>query len=61
MVLCLGYDKASVYHCELWTHPWFEPYWEVAAILEEYAPFQREEISKHHDVAHRTTMDAAIT
>jgi hypothetical protein len=34
MVLRLGYDKAPVYHCELWTHPWFEPHWEVAAILE---------------------------
>jgi hypothetical protein len=61
MVLCLGYDKARVYHCELWTHPWFEPHWEVAAILEEYAPFQGvKEISKHNDVAHRTTMDAGI-
>jgi hypothetical protein len=38
MVLRLGYDKAPVYHCELWTHPWFEPHWEVAAILEEYIP-----------------------
>jgi hypothetical protein len=26
MVLRLGYDKAPVYHCELWTHPWFEPH-----------------------------------
>jgi hypothetical protein len=34
MVLCLGYDKAPVYHCELWTHLWFEPHCEVAAILE---------------------------
>jgi hypothetical protein len=61
MVLRLGYDKARVYHCELWTHPWFEPHWEVAAILEEYVPFRgAREISKHHDVAHRTTMDAGI-
>jgi hypothetical protein len=61
MVLRLGYDKAPVYHCELWTHPWFEPHREVAAILEEYVPFRgAREISKHHDVAHRTTMDAGI-
>jgi hypothetical protein len=38
MVLRLGYDKAPVYHCDLWTHPWFESHWEVAAILEEYIP-----------------------
>jgi hypothetical protein len=61
MVLCLGYDKAPVYHCELWTHPWFEPHWEVAAIFEEYVPCRGvREMSKHHDVAHRTTMDAGI-
>jgi PAS domain-containing protein len=61
MVLHLGYDKAPVYHCELWTHPWFEPHWEVAAILEEYVPFRgAREVSKHPDVAHRTTMDAGI-
>jgi hypothetical protein len=49
MVLHLGYDKAPVYH------------WEVAAILEEYVPCRgAREISKHHDVAHRTTMDAGI-
>jgi hypothetical protein len=61
MVLCLGYDKAPVYQCELWTHPWFEPHWEVAAILEEYIQCRGvKEVSKHHDVAHRTTMDAGI-
>jgi hypothetical protein len=61
MVLRLGYEKAPVYHCELWTHPWFEPHWEVAAILEEYVPCHgAREISKHHDVAHKTTMDAGI-
>jgi hypothetical protein len=61
MVLCLGYDKAPVYHCELWTHPWFEPHWEVTAILEEYVLFHgAREISKHHDVAHRIIMDAGI-
>jgi hypothetical protein len=61
MVLRLGYDKAPIYHCELRTHPWFEPLWEVAAILEEYVPCRgAREISKHHDVAHRTTMDASI-
>jgi hypothetical protein len=61
MVLRLGYDKAPVYHCELWTHPWFEPHWEVAAILEEYIPCRGvKEMSMHHDVAHRTTMDAGI-
>jgi hypothetical protein len=61
MVLRLGYEKAPVYHCELWTHPWFEPHWEVAAVLEEYVPCRgAREISKHHDVAHRTTMDASI-
>jgi hypothetical protein len=61
MVLRLGYDKAPVYHCELWTHPWFEPHWEVAAILEEYIPCRGvREMSKHHDVAHRTTMDTGI-
>jgi hypothetical protein len=38
MVLHLGYDKAPIYHCELWTYPSFEPHWEVAAILEEYIP-----------------------
>jgi hypothetical protein len=60
-VLRLGYDKAPVYHCELWTHPWFDPHWEVAAILEEYIPCRGvKEVSKHHDVAHRTTMDAGI-
>jgi hypothetical protein len=54
-------NKAPVYHCELWTHPWFEPHWEVAAILEEYIPCRGvREMSKHHDVAHRTTMDAGI-
>jgi hypothetical protein len=61
MVLRLGYDKAPVYHCELWTHPWFEPHWEVVAILEEYIPCRGvKEMFKHHDVAHRTTMDAGI-
>jgi hypothetical protein len=61
MVLRLGYDKAPVYHFELWTHPWFEPHWEVAAILKEYIPCGGVwEMSKHHDVAHRTTMDAGI-
>jgi hypothetical protein len=61
MVLRLGYDNAPVYHCELWTHPWFEPHWEVATILEEYVPCRgAREISKHHDVAHMTTMDAGI-
>jgi hypothetical protein len=61
MVLRLGYDKAPVYHCELWTHPWFEPHWEVSAIPEEYVPCHGvREISKHHDVAHMTTMDAGI-
>jgi hypothetical protein len=61
MVLRLGYDKAPVYHCELWTHPWFEPHWEVAAILEDYAPcLGVRNIYKHHDAAHRTTMDAGI-
>jgi hypothetical protein len=61
MVLRLSYDKAFVYHCQLWTHPWFEPHWEVAAILEQYVPFRgAREISKHHDVVHRTTMDAGI-
>jgi hypothetical protein len=61
MVLRLGYDKAHVYHCELWTHPWFEPHWEVAAILEEYIPCRGvREISKHHDVTHRTLMDVGI-
>jgi hypothetical protein len=61
MVLRLGYDKSPIYHCELWTHPWFEPHWEVVSILEEYVAFRgAREISKHHDVAHRTTMDAGI-
>jgi hypothetical protein len=61
MVLCLGYDKAPVYHCELWTHPWFEPHWEIAAIVEEYIPCRGvREMSKHHHGAHRTTMDAGI-
>jgi hypothetical protein len=61
MVLRLGYDKALVYHCELWTHPWFEPHWEVAAILEEHIPCRGvKEMSKHQDVAHRTSMDAGI-
>jgi hypothetical protein len=61
MVLRLGYDKAPVYHCELWTHLWLEPHWEVAAILEGYVPFHgAREISKHHDVTHRTTMDSGI-
>jgi hypothetical protein len=61
MVLRLGYDKAPVYHCEPWIHPWLEPHWEVAAILEEYIPCRGvKEMSKHHDVAHRTTMDAGI-
>jgi hypothetical protein len=59
MVLRLGYDKAPVYQCEMWTYPWFEPHCEVMAILEEYVPFHGvREISKQHDVAHRTTMDA---
>jgi hypothetical protein len=61
MVLRLGYDKAPIYHCELWTHLWFEPHWEVTTILEEYVPFRGvREISKHPDVAHRTTIDAGI-
>jgi hypothetical protein len=61
MVLRLGYDKAPVYHCELWTYPWFEPHWDVAAILEAYVPFRgAREISKHPDVSHRTTMDTGI-
>jgi hypothetical protein len=38
-----------------------QPHWAVAAILEEYVPFHgAREISRHHDVAHRTTMDAGI-
>jgi hypothetical protein len=61
IVLRLGYDKAPVYHCEPWTHPWFEPHWQVAAILEEYIPCRGvKEMSKHHDVAHRTAMDVGI-
>jgi hypothetical protein len=61
MVLRLGYDKAPVYHCELWNHSWFEPHWEVATILAEYVPFRgAREISKQHDVDHGTTMDAGI-
>jgi hypothetical protein len=61
MVRRLSYDKAPVYHCELWTHPWFDRHWEAAAILEEYVPFHgAREVSKHHDVAHRTTMNAGI-
>jgi hypothetical protein len=61
MVFRLGYDKAPTYHCELWTHPWFEPHWEVTAILYEKEPFHGDkEISMHQDVAHMTTMDASI-
>jgi hypothetical protein len=61
MVLRLSYDKAPVYHCEMWTYPWFEPHWEVAAILEEYVAFRGiREFSKHPDVSHRITMDAGI-
>jgi hypothetical protein len=26
MVFRLGYDVGPAYHCELWTHPWFEPH-----------------------------------
>jgi hypothetical protein len=61
MVFRLGYDKAPVYCCELRTHPWFEPHWRVAAILQEYVPFHGvKDITRHDDVAQRTTMEAGI-
>jgi hypothetical protein len=45
----------------MWTHPWFEPHWEVTAIIYErvlhYGP---KEISKHNNVAARDTMEAGI-
>ena len=58
----LGYAPSGpAYHCELWTHPWFEPHWEVTAILYESDPYYGlQEVSKHKDVAHRTTMEAGI-
>jgi hypothetical protein len=61
MVLRLAYDKTPVYYCELRTHPWFEPHWRVAAILQEYVPFHGvKDIARHDDVAQRTTMEAGI-
>jgi hypothetical protein len=45
----------------MWTHPWFEPHWEVTAIIYErvlhYGP---KEISKHNNVAARDTMEVGI-
>jgi hypothetical protein len=61
MVLHLGYDRTPVYCCELRTHPWFEPHWRVAAILQEYVPFHGvKNTTRHDDVARRTTMEAGI-
>jgi hypothetical protein len=61
MVLRLGYDKTPVYCCELRTHPLFEPHWRVAAILQEYVPFHGvKDITRHDDVAQRTTMEVGI-
>jgi hypothetical protein len=61
MVFRLGYDKAPVYCCELRTHPWFEPHWRVVAILQEYVPFLGvKDITRHDDVAQRTTVEAGI-
>jgi hypothetical protein len=61
MLLRLGYEKTPIYCCELRTHPWFEPHWRVAAILQEYVPFHVvKDITKHDDVAQRTTMEAGI-
>jgi hypothetical protein len=61
MVFRLGYDKAPVYYCELRTHPWFEPHWRVAAILQEYVPFHGvKDTTRDDDVAQRTTMEAGI-
>jgi hypothetical protein len=60
MVLRLGYDKTLVYCCELQTHPWFEPHWRVFS-LQKYVPFHVvNDITRHDDVAHRTTMEAGI-
>jgi hypothetical protein len=57
----LGYGVDPTYQCEMWTHPWFEPHWEVTAIIYErvlhYGP---KEISRHNDVAARDTMEAGI-
>jgi hypothetical protein len=60
MVLHLGYDKTPIYCCELRTHPWFEPHWRVAAILQEYVSFHGVKDITRHDVAQRTTMEAGI-
>jgi hypothetical protein len=61
MVLRLGYDKTPVYCCELRTHPWFEPHWRVAAILQDYVPFHGvKDTTRHDDVAQRSTMEACI-
>ena len=56
----LGYATPA-YQCELWTHPWFEPHWEVTAIMREEDPlFGHKEVSRHRDVANRTTIEAGI-
>jgi hypothetical protein len=61
MVHRLVYDKTPVYCCELRTHPWFEPHWRVASILQEYVPFHGlKDITGHDDVAHKTTMEEGI-
>jgi hypothetical protein len=61
MVLRLGYNKTLVYCCELRTYPCFEPHWRVAAILQEYVPFHGvKDITRHDNVAQRTTMEVGI-
>jgi hypothetical protein len=57
----LGYVVDPTYQCEMWTHPWSEPQWEVTTLIYErvlhYGP---KEISRHNDVAARDTMEAGI-
>ena len=61
MAYRLGYVEPPAYQCELWTHPWFEPHWEVTTIMYEKEPFLGlKEISRHKDVANMTTIEAGI-
>jgi hypothetical protein len=61
IVYHLGYGVNPTYQCEMWTHYWFEPHWEVTAIIyERVLHYRSKEISRHNDVAARDTMEAGI-
>ncbi|KAG2563894.1 hypothetical protein PVAP13_8KG372504 [Panicum virgatum] len=62
LVYGLEYGIEPLYRCELWTHPWFQPLWEVTAIIRKIDPRfgVPKEVSCHSDIARRDTMEAGI-